>query len=837
MKNPKQWVIGLIYAFVLFLTVSCVAAPHARQYEIVSAGEFYAEGQTLKEVISYQQANNSVTLNLADNKIVKLQFITPSIVRVRFNKEGNYDNDNSYAVIKSDFGNVDYNIEDQMDKLVVKTAELKIEINKAPYGIAIYKDNILLNTDTKKAISWNDDGIITHKKILPGAKFYGFGEKTGPLMKNGTNMTMWNSDAYKYNESTDPIYQSIPFFVESNDNYTCGILLDNTYQTYFNMGRQKSDEFYFGAQDGEINYYFISGQDIKDVISKYTELTGRINMPPKWALGYQQSRYSYYPDKRVNQIAKTFREKKLPADVIYLDIDYMDALKSFTWNKQYFPNFAGTITGLHNQGFKVITIIDPGMRIEKGYFPFDSGLKGNHFIKDANGELVVGPVWPGNCAFPDFTRPETRDWWGTLYKPLTDAGIDGFWNDMNEPSVFTPSKTLPLDAVHYDFGQNSPHAKVHNVYGMQMIRATFEGLNKLRPDSRNFVLSRAGYAGLQRYAAMWTGDNSSNWEHYKLNIPMVLNLGLSGIPISGADVGGFIGSPSPELFARWMELGAFTPVYRNHTEKGTADQEPWIFGPDVEKISKRYLELRYKLIQYLYDFSYLSYKTGLPIDRPLFMEFPADKDTYKIEDEFMFGDAMLIAPVVQEGGVDRKVYLPAGTDWYGFWDGIKYTGGDTYKVDAPLDILPIFVRAGAVIPTREVVQYIGEKDNNPITFLVYPGIGSQHTLYLDDENTLKYKQGVYRETVVSNTQIGNAKIVKLDIVTNGYTPKEKYSYIKLLNTNLPVSVQISKEEVKAAATMSELNSATANSYYFDTNEKATMVKIFDTGESVEIEVN
>jgi len=316
MKDPKEWAVRLIYAFILCITVSCVAAPQARQYEAVFAGEFYGEGQNIKDVISYQQNGNNITLNLTDNKIIKLQLITPSIVRVRFNKDGNYDTDHSYAIIKSDFGNVDYQIEDQTDKLVLKTAELKIEINKAPYGISIYKDAVLLNTDTNKAISWNNEGIVTHKKILPGAKFYGFGEKTGPLMKNGSNMTMWNTDAASYNATTDPLYESIQFFVESNDNYTCGIFFDNTYQTYFNMGKQKSDEYYMGAQDGEINYYFINGQDIKDVISKYTELTGRINMPPKWALGYQQSRYSYYPDTRVNQIAKTFREKKLPVDVM-----------------------------------------------------------------------------------------------------------------------------------------------------------------------------------------------------------------------------------------------------------------------------------------------------------------------------------------------------------------------------------------------------------------------------------------------------------------------------------------------------------------------------------------
>lgn len=834
LNHAKKLSASLVYILAAVTLASTPSFTQAREYEFVSAGEFYAEGQTLKNVVSYEQAGNQLRVQLTDNKVVQLQFITPSILRVRFNKDGMYDVDHSYAVIHSDFGNVAFSVAEDEAKLTLTSAELKIEINKAPYGLSIYKDNILVNADTTKAISWNSDGIVTHKKILPGAKFYGFGEKTGPLLKNGTNMTMWNSDSYKYNETTDPVYQSIPFFIETNDDYTYGILFDNTYQTYFNMGRQKSDEYYFGAQDGEINYYFISGKDVKNVISKYTDLTGRINMPPKWALGYQQSKYSYFPDTKVKQIAKTLREKKLPTDVIYLDIDYMDAKKSFTWSKTDFPNFPGMIDGLHKQGFKVISIIDPGMKAEKGYYPYDSGVSGNHFIKNPKGELAIGPVWPGDCVFPDFTKPETRDWWGTLYKPLTTAGIDGFWNDMNEPSVFSPSKTLPQDVLHYDFGLNSPHAKIHNVYGMEMIRATFEGLQKLRPQNRNFVLSRAGYAGLQRYGAMWTGDNTSNWEHYKLNIPMVLNLGISGIPLTGADIGGFAGSPSPELFARWMELGAFTPVYRNHTEKGTADQEPWSFGPEVEKISREYLELRYKLMQYLYDCTYTAHKTGIPIDRPLFMEFPSDKSTYIIEDEFMFGSGLLIAPVTKEGAVSREVYLPSGSDWYDYWSGAKYIGGNRYCVDAPLSKLPIFVKAGAIIPTREIVQYTGEKEINPITFLVYPGQEAQYSLYEDDESTLAYQQGAYRETVLSASRTDTETTIKIKTVKNSYTPKEKYLYIKLID-NMAKDVKINGAAVQAA-NKNEWKDAAHNCYYYNAKEKSTIVKIVASGDNTELKV-
>ena len=806
---------------------------------IVPASDFFNAWDTLGNVASYQREGNALTLNLDQEKVVKLAFLTPSMFRVRFNKAGDYAQDFSYAVIKSDFGSVEMTVAETDAALIVNTADLTVNVQKSPFRLAVFKGDALIHGDADGGIAWQNDRIMVHKQLLPGAKFYGFGEKAGSLLKNGASMTMWNSDVYGYGKNSNPLYLSIPFFLEINQGYAAGILFDNTHQSYFDMGAKNANAYYFGALNGEMNYYFIAGGDSKAVIRQYTELTGRLNMPPKWALGYQQCRYSYYPAARVEEIAKNFRERKLPCDVIYLDIDFMNGNKSFTVDESRFPDAANFLKKLKAQGFKFITILDPGIKVEKGYHVYDSGLAGDHFLKMPDGSMAKGTVWPGLCVFPDFTKADTRAWWGKLYQSLLDLGLDGFWNDMNEPAIFnTPHKTMWLDAVHDDFGQKSPHAKIHNVYGMQMIRATLEGLNALRPQVRNFVLSRSGYAGLQRYGALWTGDNTANWEHLRLNIPMVLNLGLSGMPITGADIGGYSGAPSAELFARWMQLGALIPLYRGHTEKGTPDQEPWAFGKEVEDISRTYLELRYTMLQHLYDLAYEASQTGVPIARPLFMEFPQDEQTYAIEDEYMVGDDLLVAPVVEEGEVKRSVYLPGGTQWFDYWTGKSFEGGKSYDVDAPLDVMPLFVKAGSLIPTQEVVQYVGEKPVNPVTLLVYPGQNDAYALYLDDEMSNAYQTGQFREIAITHSASDKAQTVAFDVVKDGAKPTAtgEATFVKFLLAEKPASVVINDKTVDVAATCETLAAANENAACFDAEKRVVAVKFVEVTDDAAVTV-
>jgi alpha-glucosidase len=520
-----------------------------------------------------------------------------------------------------------------------------------------------------------------------------------------------------------------------------GLFLDNTYHSNFDFGKQFSDAYSFGAEGGELNYYFFYGPSPKEVVEQFTRLVGRTPLPPLFALGYQQCRYSYYPESQVREIAAQFRKRRIPADVIYLDIDYQQDNRPFTVNRQRFPNFEGMVKDLGQEGFKVVAITDLHLAKLPGYRPYDEGMKSDYFVKDPDGAVYVGKVWPGDSVFPDFTREQVRRWWGTLYSDFAKDGVRGFWNDMNEPAVFRyPAKTMPLDTVHSVEGRKTDHREIHNVFGMENARATYEGMLRLQPDLRPFVLTRAAYAGSQRYAATWTGDNSATWNHMRISVPQLINLGLSGYSFVGADIGGFNGSPTPELLTRWMELGAFNPIYRNHAAKGTRFREPWVDGPQHEAIRKRYIETRYRLLPYIYTSMEETSRTGVPLMRPMFLEFPDQPDLALNDAEFMFGSDLLVAPQAWPFVDEYSVSLPAG-DWYEYWSGKKIAGGQSLQVEPELDVLPVYVRAGSIIPQQAVVQNTGEIPRGPLVLRVYPGPQCFGSLYADDGNTLAYQKG------------------------------------------------------------------------------------------------
>jgi alpha-glucosidase len=493
----------------------------------------------------------------------------------------------------------------------------------------------------------------------------------------------------------------------------------------------------------------------KKVLEEYAWLTGPTPLPPLWSLGYQQSRYSYYPESKVREIANRLRADRIPADALYLDIDYQQDNRPFTVNRERFPSFAQMIKDL----------------------PYDSGMAGDHFVKKPDGSVYVAKVWPGDSVFPDFTQQQTRAWFGSLYKDFAADGIAGFWDDMNEPAIFeVPSKTMPDDIQHRidEPGFNkrvANHLEIHNVYGMQNSRATYDGLRKLEPNTRPFVLTRASYAGGQRYAATWTGDNSSTWNHLRLTTAMLENLGLAGFALSGADVGGFAGSPQPELLTKWLEIAAFQPIDRDHTAAGTADQEPWVNGPEQEAIRRRFIEERYKLMPYLYTTAEEMSRTGVPIERTLFLEFPdAARDHHPIDldapAEFMFGPDILVAPAPYPDELDNyEVRLPPGT-WYDYWTGERIdralavessdaerkkgaelpVGGPAFKplmVKPSIAVLPVYARGGSILPIAPLTQSTMETPNGPLTLRVYAGEECKGTLYLDDGKSYDFQQGKF----------------------------------------------------------------------------------------------
>ncbi|GAA0178683.1 glycoside hydrolase family 31 protein [Clostridium sediminicola] len=617
------------------------------------------------------------------------------------------------------------------------------------------------------------------KKMYNDEKFYGLGEKTGHLNKKGYEYTMWNTDdASPHVESHKTLYKSIPFFITLRENNAFGIFFDNTFKTYFDMGKENSNYYYFGADDGNLDYYFIAGPEFNKVVTRYTDLTGKTPLPQMWTLGYQQSRYTYDSKERLMEIANNFRAMDIPCDVLHLDIDYMDNFKVFTWDKNKFPNPKEITNDLYNNGFKVVTIIDPGVKKAKGYSVYDEGMKNKFFATDKDGVTYINKVWPGDSAFPDFSDNSVRNWWADKQSLMIDSGVSGIWNDMNEPASF--NGPLPDDVQFKNEGRETDHREVHNVYGHLMSKATFEGIKKYT-NKRPFVITRACYSGSQKYSTVWTGDNQSSWEHLRMAVPMLLNLGISGMAFSGTDVGGFISDCTAELLSRWVQLGCFSPLFRNHSAVVTRDQEPWAFDEETLKIYRKYVKLRYKFIPYLYDLMKQCESTGLPPMRPLVLHYTNDKNVHELNDEFLFGENILVAPIVEQGKNFRALYLPKG-NWIDYWTGENIKGQEHIIKNAKLDTCPIYIKEGSIIPNYPELNYIGEKEIKDLILDVYPGYG-EYTHYQDDNSSYNYKEGeynLYRFNMIYDKNL----VIKIDTPHTGYENYYENFKIKVNNQNI-----------------------------------------------------
>ncbi|MFQ6091697.1 MAG: glycoside hydrolase family 31 protein [bacterium] len=793
--------------------------------------------QSVGDVESYEVEGDAVLLHCAQTKI-RLDLLAADLVRVRLGPRGTFERDFSWAVIKEEWPSIDWHLADGDSLLMVTTPELSVKIGLHPCRIAFYTaaGAFISGDDPGKGMGWDGDQVRCWRVLPEDEHYYGFGEKTGPLDKRGTCMVMWNSDIPGYRSYTDPIYASIPFFLALRRGRAYGIYFDNVHRTSFDMGVESLSYYSFGADGGELDYYFMYGPHPKKVLERYTELVGRMPLPPRWALGYQQCRWSYFPESRVREIADSFRQGRIPCDVIYLDIDYMDGFRCFTWDHSRFPDPEKMIDDLREEGFKIVVIIDPGIKREPGYWVYDDGVKGDHFCRLPDGEMYVGQVWPGQCVFPDFTQEATRRWWGDLYKGLIDVGIKGLWNDMNEPASWDgPGGTFPPELLHNNEGRPVGHPACHNIYGMQMARSTYEGVKRLRPGERPFVLTRAGFAGLQRYTAMWTGDNVATWEDLRLSLPMLLNIGVSGQPFAGADIGGFIGTPSGELYARWLQTGIFYGLCRTHTVTGSADQEPWSFGEEFEGINRRAIELRYRLLPYLYNAFYQSTQLGLPVVRPTWLEFPMDERTYGQDTEFMFGEDLLIGPVLWPGATERRLYLPRG-EWYDFRTGQKYTGGTDVSVSVDLSTIPIFARAGAIIPMQPVVQYSDQQPVDPLALSIFPTGTSTYTLYEDDGLSFDYEDGERALVTYTCEEKNGSVVVHIGERRGEYTPPERWYMLQIHNLgDEPRAVEESGVKLVRSTTLDGLKRSESG-WFYQKETSTAWVKIRDTGRAETIEL-
>ncbi len=575
---------------------------------------------------------------------------------------------------------------------------------------------------------------------------YGLGDKTGFLNKRHYEYVMWNSDIPDPHEDNfKSLYKSIPFMLVLKQKGVYGIFFDNHCKSFFDLGKESEDYYVFGAEEGNLDYYFIGGDSLKDVISDYTAMTGRAPMQQLWTLGYHQSRWGYESEEKIREVAEGLRRNNLPCDCIHFDIDYMDNYKVFTWNKETYQDEKKVISDLKDMGIKAVTIIDPGVKVEKDYYVYEEGVAQDFFARDTEGDIYVNAVWPGDAVFPDFGNPKVRHWWAEKQKYLIDLGVSGVWNDMNEPASFRGP--LPDDVVFTDEDRPAPHSQIHNIYGHNMAKSTYEGWKEYA-GKRPFVITRACYSGSQKYTTAWTGDNHSIWSHIRMMIPQICNLGMSGMNFVGADVGGFGSDATPELFARWIQAGCFMPLFRDHCALGGRRQEPWQFGEEVLAISKKYMDLRYELLPYLYDLMHETEMTGIPMVRPLVLEYEADENVRNRNDEFMLGDRMLIAPVVEQGARERMVYLPEGI-WYDYWTGERREGGSFFVKEAPLDVCPVYVKAGAVIPKYPVRLHVGEDKDDLLILEAYPGEGT-YGHYQDNGQDFGYRQGEFNEYKISN---------------------------------------------------------------------------------------
>ncbi|HON43308.1 MAG TPA: glycoside hydrolase family 31 protein [Bacillota bacterium] len=713
--------------------------------------------------------SNGVTLTTSSAQ-VDIKALSHSVVRVRMvpQADANLRLPPSFAVVEPGWPIPEVTCEETAGHVRLSTSNITVEAQKNPLRVSFVRpDGMPVAADSPAhGMGSTERGAGCYKAFAPGTHFYGFGERTGFLDKQRTAMTLWNSDVNPHTPGTDSLYVSIPFFIAFSGQSAYGIYMDTAARATFNMGRPKfmpwtseinlrplpypeveTGEYWFGTEEKRLDYYFFAGPKIPDVVRAYSDLTGRMQLPPLWALGYHQCRFSYCPERQVREVGRMMREADIPCDAIYLDIDYMDGFRVFTFNPRHFPDPAGLISDLGKDGFKVVTIVDPGVKVDSQYPVYRQGRRKRVFVRRPDGKTYKGRVWPGVVGYPDFARPASRRWWADNHKILFDAGVRGIWNDMNEPSNFaTDTGTIDETALHGEPGAEVEHAYVHNAYGNLMGQATREAFARLLPNTRPFVISRAGCGGIQRHACVWTGDNSSWWEHLLMAIPMCCNMSLSGVSFVGADVGGFMDNADPELVTRWTQFGSFVPLFRSHSMIRSVPQEPYTLGEPYTSICRKYIKLRYRLMPYMYTLMRQCAQDGTPVMRPMVYDFSDDSATHAMYDQFMLGPDIMVAPVYLPGAVARPVYFPRGR-WASLETGqIVESMGEHILVGCPLDQIPVYLREGAILPWGREMSYVGQRGQAIESIDVFPSSGASgniFSIYVDDGETLDYKDGKF----------------------------------------------------------------------------------------------
>ncbi|EZH75649.1 glycosyl hydrolase [Aquimarina atlantica] len=722
------------------------------------------------KIVSFSQHVDTLNFTTENGVILQVTILRGSVIRFRYATDNNFEKDFSYAI--SETGARGYSmlkVDETDTEYTITTSKISICIAKANIHVTIRDTtgNIICQDDWgfhwEQSYEYGGNIVKMSKSAPQGECYYGLGDKPMHLNLKGKRVENWATDQYAFGKDQDPLYKSVPFYIGMYEERAYGIFFDNTFKTFFDFCHERRNVTSFWAQGGEMNYYFFYGPNMQDVVTRYTDLTGKPELPPLWALGYHQCKWSYYPEKKVKEVTHKFRELRIPCDAIYLDIDYMDGFRCFTWNKEYFPDPKRMVTELAEDGFKTVVIIDPGIKIDDEYSVYQEAMENDYFCKRADGPYMRGKVWPGECFFPDFTNPKVREWWAGLFKEIIDEiGVKGVWNDMNEPAVMeVPGKTFPDDVRHSYDGNYCSHRKAHNIYGTQMARATYEGVKRFAYPKRPFIITRSAYSGAQRYTSSWTGDNVATWEHLWIANIQAQRMSMSGMSFTGSDIGGFAEHPTGELYARWIQLGVFHPFCRTHSSGDHGNQEPWTFGEEVVDVTRKYVELRYQLLPYLYTMFWEYAEAGIPMLKSLVLYDQEDLQTHYRTDEFIFGNQILVCPIQEPNAKGRRMYIPKGY-WYNYWTRAYVKGGKEQWVDADLDIIPLFIKEGAIIPKYPIQQYVGEKRIEELKLEAYYKLGNKEVskVYEDAQDGYDYVKGRYSLRSFSFTGKENEVIIQ-----------------------------------------------------------------------------
>jgi alpha-glucosidase len=813
-KWSRKLLIGVFLAIVV--------SPAARA-EIQFAGAVQAT------TVGHDQADFAIE----GGAIARVQFLDAKIVRIRFNPTGTFTKGTSGAIsLSPELKPPGSTITDLPDATYFVNSSTEVIVYKNPFHIAILRaDGSIVSKDMNTAFVWDSSaGTVINLKFAPKDEYYfGLGLPGGPVNRRGRSFYMMNQDAGAYQEFSSPLYSTTPFFYGVRGGQAYGLFLDNPAIPIFDLDAEQNGTLAFGALHGDLDYYVMTGPGTQDVANLYAKLTGFMPLPPKWTLGYHQSRFGYRSQSEYLDLANTFRAQSIPADALYFDLFNLDHLQTLTWDPVNFPSPEDMNSTLDSMGFNRVVNIGPVVRTDDTRWTNLSASA--FFLTNGAGQTLVNNIFYGDVSWFDFTKPSTRAWYSDAIKTYLQTGISGVWNDLNEPAQNSMSEAM------YDFGGDPrTDQQARNIYALQEVSLNYQAQQELRPNIRPWILSRSGYPGIQRYAANWSGDNTSTFDALRVNLEMSLSMGLSGQNQFGHDVGGFLGSPSPELFIRWLEFGSLTPFFRNHALDGTIPREPWSFGEPYTDMSRNIINRRYQWLPYIYSLFDMASRTAQPVLAPAVFYFPSDPRTYSESYEYMLGPELLVAPVFVEGATTRTLYLPAGCNWIDLYTDHLYAGGQEITVNAPLEQIPIFVREGTVIPGGPVMQYASDSVPSLLSADVYPGPSSTFRLYEDDGISLDYQSGAYLHTVLNQAQDSSGASLTITRDDGSWQPPSRPWWLRFHGvTSEPSAVQVSGTSLPVVSDEAQLNDVTQG-WFYRAADNLVIVRIADSAAALKVSV-